>query len=196
MHAADIAMPDGFGLLCALWLYGQSGVRLTGVEMAKEIIKLAAENKERVYLLGDDKGSAEKAAMVLQAEFHELEIVGAEAGPDFAMANDQLSMTNEKLIGRMNQAKPAVVLAAFGHPHQEKWLHENLSKMSSVKIVMGVGGTFDFWSGTIRRAPRIFRFLGLEWLWRLILEPKRWKRICNAVIVFPVAVIVERFSKH
>lgn len=190
LNAADMSMPDGFGLLLVLKFFGARAERFTGVEISEEIVRLATEKKEIVYFLGNEKGSAEKAAV----KFPGANII-AEAGPDFKKRSDEIFSFSKDLIERINLVKPSVVLAAFGHPHQEKWLHEHLAQMPSVKIAIGVGGTFDFWSGVAHRAPRLMRLLGLEWFWRLILEPKRWRRIFNAVIVFPVEVMAEQIEK-
>jgi N-acetylglucosaminyldiphosphoundecaprenol N-acetyl-beta-D-mannosaminyltransferase len=82
-----------------------------------------------------------------------------------------------------------MLFVAFGAPNQELWIARNLAKMPSVKVAMGVGGAFDFIAGKQKRAPQIFRSLGLEWLYRLMREPRRIVRIINAVVVFPFLVI-------
>lgn len=190
LNGADMSMPDGFGLLCAVWFYGVSGQRFPGVEISEELIRLAQEKKEIIYFLGDEKGSAEKAAM----KFPQAHIVAAE-GPNFKTTEVEQEKQSTEIVSQINAMRPTVVFAAFGHPHQEKWLHEYLPHMPSVKIAIGVGGTFDFWSGVAHRAPRLFRMFGFEWLWRLFVEPKRCKRILNAVVVFPCVVVVERLKK-
>lgn len=190
LNAADMKMPDGFGLLVAVKFYGAKAERFTGVEVAEEVVRLAQDKKEIIYFLGDEKGSAEKAAVKFPAANSI-----AEAGPNFQKSRAEIAGESLALVGRINTSGATVVLAAFGHPRQEKWLHENLAKMPTVKIAIGVGGTFDFWAGTLRRAPRLFRMFGLEWLWRLFMEPKRWKRIFNAVVVFPCVVFIERLKK-
>ena len=96
---------------------------------------------------------------------------------------------NKQLIRRINNAQPEILFVALGAPKQEIWIYENLKKMPSVKLAMGVGGSFDFISGRIKRAPLIFQRLGLEWLWRLILEPRRIKRIYNATAKFGWVVL-------
>jgi N-acetylglucosaminyldiphosphoundecaprenol N-acetyl-beta-D-mannosaminyltransferase len=187
LNVSDLNMPDGFGLWLVMRLRGARGARFPGVEISEEIMRLAQEKKETVYFLGNEKRSAEKAA----TKFPDAQII-AEAGPDFRKGDTEVAIFSQELIARINSMQPSVVFAAFGHTKQEIWLHEYLSQMPSVKIAIGVGGTFDFWSGVARRAPKFLRILGLEWIWRLILEPKRWKRIFNAVIVFPLRVLVER----
>lgn len=98
--------------------------------------------------------------------------------------NNKFYKLNEELIQRINRTKPDIILVAFGVPKQEEWIYENLKKMPSVRLAIGVGGSFDFISGKVKRAPLIFQKLGLEWLWRLILNPRRIKRIYNATIKF------------
>jgi N-acetylglucosaminyldiphosphoundecaprenol N-acetyl-beta-D-mannosaminyltransferase len=99
----------------------------------------------------------------------------------------------EDAMTRITLFAPEILLVGFGHPKQERWIANNLHQFPSVKIVVGVGGTFDVWAGRIFRAPKWLRALGLEWLWRLMQEPKRFRRIWNAVIVFPYAWLVSYF---
>ena len=85
------------------------------------------------------------------------------------------------------------MFVAFGMGKQEKWIYENLSKMPSVKIAMGVGGSFDFISGKVKRAPLFLLRLGLEWMYRLVQEPRRFKRILNATVKFTYLVLKSKF---
>ena len=96
------------------------------------------------------------------------------------------------IFDQINQSGAQVLFVAFGMGKQEKWIHENLSKMPGVKIAMGVGGSFDFISGKIKRAPLFMRQLGLEWLYRLIQQPSRIKRIFNATIKFPWLALTKK----
>ena len=98
----------------------------------------------------------------------------------------------EEIIGKIREAKPHLLLAAFGAPEQDLWISEHLKKLPSVRVAMGVGGTFDFLAGKRRRAPKWMRSIGLEWFYRLLREPKRIKRIFNAVVVFPMLVLLHR----
>jgi N-acetylglucosaminyldiphosphoundecaprenol N-acetyl-beta-D-mannosaminyltransferase len=102
----------------------------------------------------------------------------------FEITDDIYKSKNNELVQRINEAQPDILFVAFGAPKQEKWIYENIKKMPSVKLAIGVGGSFDFISGKIKRAPLIFQKLGLEWLWRLILEPCRIKRIYTATLKF------------
>ncbi len=88
----------------------------------------------------------------------------------------------DSVIQKINLIKPNILLVGLGSPKQEEFIYNNLSKMPSIKLAIGVGGAFDFISGHIKRAPQIFQKTGLEWLWRLIIQPKRFKRIFKGVV--------------
>ena len=90
----------------------------------------------------------------------------------------------EHIVEMINRGKPDILFVAYGSPAQELWIHRNLFKLDSVKVAIGVGGAFDFAAGMVKRAPKWVQKIGLEWLWRLIREPKRIKRIWNATYVF------------
>lgn len=100
---------------------------------------------------------------------------------------------DDSTIQQINQSNPEILFVAFGMGKQEKWIYENLAKMPNIKIAMGVGGSFDFISGHIKRAPLFMRRLGLEWLYRLIQEPQRFKRIFNATVKFTYLVLKSKF---
>ena len=101
---------------------------------------------------------------------------------------------DKHIVDILNNTKTDVLLVAYGHPKQEKWISRNLGRLNSVKIAMGVGGAFDFISGKIKRAPRIFRKLGLEWFYRVIKEPWRLNRIITATWRFSNEVIKYKFK--
>ena len=96
---------------------------------------------------------------------------------------------NDAPVNKINAARPDILFVAFGMGKQEKWIHENLAKLPSVKIAMGVGGAFDYISGTVKRAPCWMRQIGLEWMYRLIKQPKRAGRIFNATIIFCIHLL-------
>ena len=98
------------------------------------------------------------------------------------------SISDEELTEAVNKAKPDVLFVALGHPYQEKWIFHNLDKMPTVKIAIGIGGSLDFLSGKVRRAPQWMQKINLEWIYRLIQEPRRYWRIKRAVWEFPKMV--------
>lgn len=175
LNRADLALPDGFGLmLAARFLSTPLKERICGSDFVWDIFALAAEKGYIIYFLGGKEGVAQKAAKNLKPQFPNLKIVGVDSEPQF---------------DRIRAAAPDILLVAFGHSKQEKWIARHLGELPSVKIAMGVGGVFDFISGRVRRAPRFMRLIGLEWLWRLAREPRRVTRIWRAVVVFPCLIL-------
>jgi N-acetylglucosaminyldiphosphoundecaprenol N-acetyl-beta-D-mannosaminyltransferase len=161
--------------------------RIAGVDMLDKICQAAAKKSWKIYLLGGQQGIAELAAEKLQKKYLNLNIVGAQAGPsqiELASAAD-----NQQLIAEINAKQPDCLFVAFGAPKQEIWLNENLAKLASVKVAMGVGGAFNYLSGQVKRASEIYRDLNLEWLFRLINQPQRFVRIFNATFRFVFNVI-------
>ncbi len=108
--------------------------------------------------------------------------------------DNQIYVSCNNLIQRINKTQPDVLFVAFGAPKQDKWIYENLKKMPSVRLAIGVGGSFDFISGKTKRAPFIFQKLGIEWSYRLFQEPRRIKRIYNATVKFGWMVLRRSFK--
>ncbi|MCK5084508.1 MAG: WecB/TagA/CpsF family glycosyltransferase [Candidatus Pacebacteria bacterium] len=213
INEADLVVPDGIGILFANKLLNHQALpeKITGIDLIYRICESEFIKDKKIYLLGAGKGIAEKTAKVLSKKYDYLNIVGAEIGilnlefgvwnksqnfqPKTGLLriekskiqnsdNDKFHKLNKELIKRIDKAQPDMLFVAFGAPKQEEWIYENLKKMPSVKLAIGVGGSFDFISGKVKRAPLIFQKFGLEWLWRLILEPRRIKRIYNATVKF------------
>ena len=187
LKSATIRTVDGFGLWLILRLKGIKTQRLTGVELAEHLLQYATKNDLSVMFLGGNDGIAIKAAEHTVKAYPDLQIITAQGGNV-----DELG--NEDSHGRDTRARifafaPDILFVAYGHPKQEMWISRHLKEFPSIKVVVGVGGTFDFWAGTKKRAPMWMRTIGIEWLWRLIQEPQRWKRIWNAVVVFPISAL-------
>lgn len=172
--------------------------RITGTDLMKDIFEKFPDKK--IFLLGAKEGVAEKASLSfprppvpIRAGRRESTGVNSTDMDSCLRRNGSVecfagspSQSDEPfIISKINHFKPDILFVAFGAPNQDLWISRNLSRMPSVKIAIGVGGAFDFWAGIKKRAPKIFQIFGLEWMFRLFVEPKRWKRICNAVIVFP-----------
>lgn len=185
LNECNLNVPDGIGLKFGAWMSGQKiGERITGVDLTWEIAKLASENGYSIFFLGAAEGVAQKAAQRIKLVHPDLKIAGIYAGtPD-----------EEGLIARINNSKADILLVAFGAPKQDKFIFDNKHSLK-VKLCMGVGGTFDYIAGIVPYAPVWMRKLGLEWLYRLFTQPKRWKRIFTATIVFPWLVLKSRFKK-
>lgn len=165
---AALVTPDGSGVL---WAAGRQGEdlteRVTGIDLIYRLCGEAAISGWRLFLLGAQEGIAEAAAARLQAAYPGLAIVGTE--------NGYFGGREQEVIERIASEKPDILLAALGIPYQEKWLDLNKEKLAS-GVMIGVGGSFDVIAGRVRRAPRLLQRLRLEWLWRLLADPRRWRR--------------------
>lgn len=174
--------------------------RVPGVDFVMDICWYAEKYGFSVYLLGSgDETTIMKTADKLKEKFPKLNIVGYHPGPKVeSFPNKKLkyrSNDNESVITDIIQTAPDILFVGFGHSKQEKWIHENIERLPGVKLAMGIGGSFDVISGKIRRAPEILRKAGLEWLWRLILEPKRIGRVWTALVTYTLLFVSERGKK-
>lgn len=202
LQAADLSLADGVGIQIAqsfttssthksvtifglirfyalavthLWFNKPSQYhRISGVDLCEEVMKQASQTGWKVFLLGAKPGIAQKAAKIWHNRYQNLQIVGvSSANPD-----------DNNILTAMNQANPDILLVAYGAPKQDLFIHRHKTDLN-VPVMIGVGGTFDYVSGSIYRAPRWLRLIGLEWLTRLAIQPKRWRRIFKALIIFP-----------
>lgn len=184
LNTSALNVPDGVGLL---WAARRRGVmlreRVTGIDLLSALA--SSPGIPPVFLLGAAPGVAKKAADALVQKHASLCIAGTYAGSP----NDE---DESVIIERVNASGAQILFVAYGAPKQDIWIRKNLHKMPAVRIAMGVGGAFDFLAGVRRRAPLVFQSLGIEWLWRLMKEPRRIGRIFTAVIVFPFLVLIER----
>jgi len=186
-----LAVPDGIGLIFASRFLGQPiKQRITGVDLMEKVCQKAAQKQWPVFLFGAEEGVAEKTAKNLKEKYVGLNTVSLRATPTRSVGGARQSRGKQD-----DNDVPAILFVALGAPKQEKWIVENLSKMPSIKLAIGVGGAFDFISGRVSRAPKILRKIGLEWLWRLICQPWRAKRIFNAVVIFLWLVLRKRLLK-
>lgn len=190
LRSSDVRTVDGFGLFLAMKILRRKIRRLTGVELSEHLIQYAQAHGWKVGLLGGENGEAERSVQALREAYPGLEVLAEQGGQ--VESNGSVDSITDEAVHRMTLFAPDVLLVAFGHPKQEFWIAKNRAQFPSVKVVVGVGGTFNFWAGTSKRAPRLFRSIGLEWLWRLFHEPRRWRRIMRAVLVFPALFIVDR----
>lgn len=182
LQHADLATPDGFGIiLAAHWLGTPLRERVTGVELSNRIAQLAANQGYRIFLLGAAPGIAEQAAAVLQTRYTNLTIAGCYSGSPHPRHEPFL----RQIIAA---AQPDILLVAYGHPAQDIWIARNQPYLR-IPIAMGVGGLFDYLSGHVPFAPAWIRRIGLEWLYRLIYQPNRWRRILVAVPLFTWTVL-------
>lgn len=186
LENAGLNVPDGVGLLWAGRILKQPlRERVPGVELMEALAARAAERGWRVFLLGAAEGVADRAAAVLQARYPGLVVAGTFAGsprPEDAPA----------ILERLRKARPDLLFVAYGAPQQDLWIARYQLELG-VPVAMGVGGAFDFIAGVVPRAPRWMREAGLEWLYRLIRQPWRWRRML-ALPQFVLAVLAARYG--
>ncbi|MBU0625296.1 WecB/TagA/CpsF family glycosyltransferase [Patescibacteria group bacterium] len=195
LNSADLAIPDGVGLLWAARLLGKKlAERVTGTDMVDRVCELATQRGVAVFLLGGGRGVAERAASELVKKYPKLKVVGAATGGDVVKDEQGVPVLTSSVQEMLLAAKPTILFVAFGHGKQEEWIQAHLHEFPFIRVAMGIGGAFDFIAGDVKRAPGWLRKVRLEWLWRLVLQPRRIKRILTAVIVFPCLVIGERLG--
>ena len=169
LNSADFNIPDGIGVVIASKLTnGKIKKRISGIDIAEEILSLSQKFGYKIFLLGAEKGTAKKAAKNIKKRFPKIKICGTHHGYFNKSGKD-----NDALIKTINQTSPDIIFVCMGYPMQEKWIIKNADKIKSAKVFIGLGGSLDVWSGKIHRAPAPFKILGLEWLYRTLKEPKR-----------------------
>ncbi len=184
LNKAELNVCDGVGIqVLSKWLYRKKIERISGVQVAKILCKICARENKPIFFLGG-RNVAQQATETMKKNYPNLKIAGfAEGTPD-------------KLLEEVKNAQPTAILVAYGAPAQEKWITKYHTQIPSLRIGIGIGGTFDFWAGKVKRAPKFVQRIGIEWLWRLIQEPQtRARRIWRAVFVFPVLALTELLGK-
>ncbi|MHB8631048.1 MAG: WecB/TagA/CpsF family glycosyltransferase [Candidatus Limnocylindria bacterium] len=183
---ADLVVPDGTGAVVAARLLGDPlPGRAPGRLLVDRLAALATERRLSIFLLGAAPGVAERAAATLRRRHPELPIAGTYAGS----ADDDADV-----LPRLASAAPDVVLVAFGMPKQERWIARNLPLLPSVRVAVGVGGSLDYLAGAAKAPPAIVQAVGLEWLWRLARDPKRWRRQ-RVLPLFVLLVLLARMRR-
>lgn len=170
LNRADLCVPDGVGLLWATKHLGQPvPERVTGSDGVPMIAKYAARRGWKLFFLGAGAGIAEKAANIMREQYPGVQIVGTYAG-------SPAPFEEEGIVKMVNHTGADILFVAYGAPEQDKWIARNLPRLEA-KMAMGVGGAFDFIAGVVPRAPMWMQKLGLEWLYRLIRQPWRLRRM-------------------
>lgn len=166
LNNCTLAVADGAGVVLTARLLGAPPpARIPGVEFAEAMCALAATRAYRVFFLGAQPGVADAAADVLRRRYPALTVAGVLHG----------YFTDEgSVIAQIRQSSPHILLVGLGFPRQEQWIAAHRDDLG-VPVIMGVGGTFDVLAGRVHRAPRWVQNLGLEWVYRLVQEPRRWR---------------------
>lgn len=163
----DMIFADGIGINIAADMMGYpKNENVNGTDMFPRLCQMSADKGFSIFLVGARPGIPELVKTNMEKEFPGLNIIGTQHG-----YFDQ-KIDSENVVNQINNIDPDIILVAFGVPAQERWINKWYDKLKC-PVIMGVGGLFDFYSGRIKRAPRWMRDIGLEWLYRLLMEPKR-----------------------
>lgn len=169
VQAADLVVPDGIGIVIASKILNNPiQERVAGFDLTVRLLELGNKRKWRIYLLGGKPETNQKAVENIRSNYPQLQIAGSHHG--FFDWQDP-TVTEE-----IKAANPNIVFVALGFPKQEKWIFENLPQFSK-GLFIGVGGSIDVLAGEVKRAPLFWRRLNLEWFYRLLMQPTRWKRM-------------------
>ena len=170
LNSADMLTADGIGVVYASKIVGNPiRERAAGYDIACGVLDKISETGHRLYLLGGKPGTAEKAKRNLERKYPFIQIVGTHDGYFSDGEADEI-------ISDINRVNTDIVFVCLGAPKQEIWIYENKDKLTA-RVLMGVGGSIDVFAGEVERAPDVWCKLGLEWLYRLIKEPWRFKRM-------------------
>jgi N-acetylglucosaminyldiphosphoundecaprenol N-acetyl-beta-D-mannosaminyltransferase len=184
---AHLIVPDGAGVVWALRLAGHQCDRLPGIELAEAALELAARNGKRVSLLGGKPEVMERLKAVLLERNPQLNLVAGNNG--YFGPDDE-----ESIVAELAASAPDLLLVALGVPKQEYFLDKWQTNFPQT-VMIGVGGSFDVWTGSVKRAPAAFRRMHLEWLYRLLKEPWRYKRMGASLPSFALQVLGELAAK-
>lgn len=193
LNGAELVFCDGFGVWLAAWLAGHHlPGRITYADWLWSFARFCATHNLRWFLLGGAPGRAAAAAVALSGRVSGLEVVGTHHG----FFDTRGSAENARVLEVINRAAPDVLIVGFGMPLQEYWLEDNWERLN-VTVALTGGAVFDYVSGALRRPPRLLRDAGLEWLGRLLIEPRRlWRRYVIGNPVFLARAISWALSER
>jgi N-acetylglucosaminyldiphosphoundecaprenol N-acetyl-beta-D-mannosaminyltransferase len=184
IHSAELVVPDGIGVEIGLKILGYNVKRIPGIELGKRlIIKFAKEGKS-IAFVGAKPNVVDLAIKNLKSEIQEMNVV---------YSHDGYFKDDEEIKKELINSAPELVLVALGSPKQEFFIND-LKKRLPNTLFIGLGGSFDVWAGVVERAPEIYQKVGLEWLYRTLKEPQRFKRIFPTLPLFILKVLKERLS--
>lgn len=183
INNAELVIPDGIGVQIGLKMLGYNVRRIAGIEFSRRMIEECAKSEQSVALVGAKPEIVQKAKENLEHEIQGLYVT---------YAHDGYFKDDDKILNELKIRQPRLVLCALGSPKQEEFILK-AKKLLPDALFVGVGGSFDVWSGVVERAPEIYQKLGLEWLYRTVKEPKRFKRIFPTLPLFVLKVLREKF---
>lgn len=170
INAAQMVTADGSGVVWASRQLGQPlPQRVTGIDLVNSICRQSAEDKWKIYILGSAPGVAATAAINIRNKFPGCNIIGTHHG--YFNAKEE-----KQILAELEQLKPDILFVALGAPKQEYWIAEHIEQLQ-IPVAMGIGGSMDVLSGNVKRAPKWMQKMSLEWLYRLLIQPTRFKRV-------------------
>ena len=182
VDAASLVIADGIGVIHGAKILGTPlRQKLPGIDFTTALMERMAGKGQSVFLLGAKPGVADMAAERLQKRFPGLVIAGT---------NDGYFSDDAPIVSKISAARPDLLLVCLGAPKQEKWMHSHAGKLD-VGLMIGAGGSLDVFAGTVERAPEKWQRAGLEWLYRLLKEPRRIGRMMK-LPQFLLLVCVQR----
>ena len=183
MDTNTILTADGVGISVGAKILGYKGIeKITGVDISVKLLEYANKYKKSIYLYGSRQEVIDELIKVINKDYPNIEIKGFKNG---------YSKDKDKDFMEIIKLEPDIVLVALGMGNQEKLIYKHIDKFKK-GIFVGVGGTFDVLSGTKKRAPKIFQKLGLEWLYRIVKEPKRIKRFYDNNVKFMFKLFINK----
>ena len=185
LDEAEMVVPDGVGIKIALKLKGHNVERIPGIDFARRLLEWCAKNNKPVAIVGSKEEVITKAVENLKNEIENLDIVYYHNG---------YFDNKDEIYENLKQANPRLILVALGSPKQEYFIYGAKNNLPPC-LMIGIGGSLDVWSGEVKRAPKIYQKLGLEWLYRTVSQPERFKRIFPALPLFLWKVITFKEDK-
>ena len=185
INSSDLNITDGVGVKIALKFQGINQNQIRGVDFSRKLIDLASKNNYRVAFLGAKEEVIQKAKENFLKQYPNLNIV--------YLRNGYFQDDNE-IINNIEASGPQILLVGLGSPKQEEMISKLKDKLHGC-VMVGVGGSFDVFSGIVKESPEIYRKLGLEWLYRTLKQPERFKRIFPALPIFLIKCIIDTVKK-
>lgn len=183
LEKADYITADGIGIVKGARILGTPIVeRVAGYDLMCELLKKANHHRYSLYLLGAKEEVIVKTAKKIKSDYPNIVLKGYQ--------NGYFELTNEEVMNKVIEAQPDIIFVGLGFPNQEKWIQRYLEQVSK-GLAMGVGGSFDAFTGTVKRAPKFVIKMNLEWLYRLIMQPTRFKRMLM-IPKFLIAIFKEK----
>ncbi|MBQ1274452.1 MAG: WecB/TagA/CpsF family glycosyltransferase [Cellulosilyticum sp.] len=184
LNEADLVVPDGIGVVIGSKIKKTPlPERVPGYDLAQNTMKEAVKEGYKYYFFGGKPGVAEEAAVKMRETYPGIQIVGTRNG--YFKPEDEA-----EIIADINASGANILFVCLGAPKQEKWIEANKHLMPHIRVAMGLGGSLDGMAGRVKRAPMIYQKLGLEWFYRLLKEPTRFKRM----LVLPKFLVKVIFS--